>query len=236
MCRMASPGLHRWRKIIPLRDFIRGVLQHAGDQTDHVGRVHGEVGGSCSTEVVETHGLSELLESSRADNVVDASGAERASPIRRPKPVMLLAATEQPGADLFQIAQEIGEELILRYPEAFGTLRLGVLRIEKHVRPTASNSTCLLRVRAAMLRRRISQRVSRAMIRPSRYWSSRCLWPLLGGRAIASSISSMPRSKVCQGGTSRSKRSSGCARAAARRPLTETSQRQSVVGAIRRAA
>ena len=135
MCRMASAGLHRWRKIIPLRDFIRGVLQHAGDQTDHVGRVHGEVGGSCSTEVVETHGLSELLESSRADNVVDASGAERASPIRRPKPVMLLAATEQPGADLFQIAQEIGEELILRYPEAFGTLRLGVLRIEKHVRP-----------------------------------------------------------------------------------------------------
>ena len=37
------------------------------------------------------------------------------------------------------------------------------------------------------------------------------------GKLSASSISSMPKSRICQGGTSRSKRSSGCARAA-RRP------------------
>ena len=37
------------------------MLQHAGDQTDHVGRVHGEIGGGCATEVIETHGLTNLL-------------------------------------------------------------------------------------------------------------------------------------------------------------------------------
>src|SRR5262245_54017694 len=47
----------------------------------------------------------------------------------------MLTATEQAGADLPQIMLEIGEELLVRYPEALGTLRLGVLRIENYVRP-----------------------------------------------------------------------------------------------------
>ena len=46
----------------------------------------------------------------------------------------MLAATKQAGADLLQIAHEIGEKL-LRNPEALRTLGLGVLRMEKNVHP-----------------------------------------------------------------------------------------------------
>ena len=59
-----------------------------------------------------------------------------------------------------------------------------------------------------MLRRRMGQRLSRANSSPSRYWISRCLWPVIGSLS-ASSMSSMPKSRVRQGGTRRSKRSSG---------------------------
>src|ERR1700687_5254043 len=47
----------------------------------------------------------------------------------------MLTATEQAGADLLHVLEEIGQELLLRYPEALGALGLGVLRIEKHVHP-----------------------------------------------------------------------------------------------------
>ena len=59
----------------------------------------------------------------------------------------------------------------------------------------------------AMLRRRISHRLRSARSSPSRYCRSRCM--RAEGKVSALSISSIPRSSVCLGGTSRSKRSSG---------------------------
>ena len=97
------------------------------------GRIHGEERRGCAAEVMQTHGFAELGDDARADDVVDAACGEGASLVGGPEPVMLVA-TEQARADLLQIAQEIGEEL-LGHPEALGTLRLGVLRIEKNVHP-----------------------------------------------------------------------------------------------------
>jgi hypothetical protein len=46
----------------------------------------------------------------------------------------MLAATEQSGTDLLQIAQEIGEKL-LRNPEALRALCLGVRRMQQNIYP-----------------------------------------------------------------------------------------------------
>src|SRR5438067_2538443 len=57
-------------------------------------------------------------------------------------------------------------------------------------------------VRAVRLRRRMGQRLTRTRSSPSRYWIFRSLLTLLVGSLSAVSMSSMPKSSVCQGGTS----------------------------------
>src|ERR1700758_822523 len=97
MCGIAAARLNRSSQIVDSFAHIgRGVLQHAWDQTDHIRRLHGEESGGRATEVVETHGLSELLDNLPTDNVIDAAGAKRASLKRRPESVVL-AAAEQTG-------------------------------------------------------------------------------------------------------------------------------------------
>ena len=128
----------------------------------------------------------------------------------------MLAATEQAGADLLHIAQEIGKELILRYPEALGTLRLGVLRIEKHVRPGSIELDMPTDRKGGDAAPTDQPKAEQGQDEAITILD---LSPLVAvtGKVSASSISSMPKSRVCQGGTSRSKRSSGVARAARRR-------------------
>ena len=72
------------------------------------------------------------------------------------------------------------------------------------------------------------------MSSPSRYWISRCLWPVIG-KLSASSISSIPRSRVCQGGNQPVEAILGLG-TRSKAALSDASQRQSRSGAIRRAA
>ena len=130
------------------------------------GRIRCYEGGGCAAEVVQTHGLAELGPDVGADNVVDAAAGKGAALAGCPKPVML-PATEKARADFLKVAKQVGEEF-LGNPETLGTLGLGVLWKEQNVHAAASNSRCRLTVRAAMLRRRISQTLMRAISSPLR--------------------------------------------------------------------
>ena len=61
------------------------MLQHAWDQTDLLGRIHGDKGARRATEIVKTHGLSELLADACADDVVDAASRSEGALYRTPR-------------------------------------------------------------------------------------------------------------------------------------------------------
>ena len=61
------------------------MLQHAGNEADLVGRIHGQKGRPRAAEVVKTHGFSELLADARADDVVDAAVATEVGPCMTPR-------------------------------------------------------------------------------------------------------------------------------------------------------
>ena len=185
-----------------------------------------------ATEVMKTHGFSELLGDSRADNVVDAACAQRAPLVGCPKPVML-AATEQAGADLLQIAQEIGKEL-LRHPEALRALGLGVIRIEENVHPGSVELKMTADGEGGDAAAAYRPEAEQGQEQPVTILDLTLL--VAGARQRERFVHQLDAEvERVPGGTSRSKRSSGWARAA-RRDLMRSSQRQSVVGAIRRAA
>src|SRR5262249_27964580 len=132
MCRKASPCLHRMRKIVMLlADFRRRMLEYPRDQANLLRCVHRQKGRCRPTEVVKTHGLSEFGGDLPTSNGIQAVRAQRRSPIGCPETVMR-AATDQDGSYLFQIAHEIGKEL-LRYPEALRASGLSVRRMQEKI-------------------------------------------------------------------------------------------------------
>src|SRR6476620_1345282 len=132
MCRVALARLHGSGEIVNLLpDIRRDMLQHTGDQADQFRRIHGQESGSRATEVVKTHVLIELGEDARPHHVVDAVITERATSVRGPQSVMVVA-TKKAGTDLLQIVQKIRLKF-WRDAETFGTFCLGILGIEEDV-------------------------------------------------------------------------------------------------------
>jgi len=74
MCGVTAARLYRLGQIVMLvADVWRGVLQHAWDETDLVRRLHGDEGGGCTTQVMQTHVFPELGVDAGADDVVDTA-------------------------------------------------------------------------------------------------------------------------------------------------------------------
>jgi len=162
--------------------------------------------------------------------------------IREPRKIPLVISTDE-AKRLLAVAKTLRLRVLLSLAYGCG-LRAGeVVRLRAgdidsaqsiiRVVQAKGRSTWRLTVSAARLRRRIGQSASRARSKPSRYCRSASGVHSAATRTC--SIMSRPWSRTRQGGTSRSKRSSGCARAV-RAERSLRSQVQSPCGASRRAA